>query len=397
MSGLEEPSLTLLLQSPSDVLALVLSTVLITSALVVVQSLARGVEEMAALGPHGARADGARAEGAQASGGGTRARGLAGFFARGAPADPPAAADADASFDERVEQVRALVKAAGVSDDPDDPSPHSADRELRRYLRAVGGSNVEHAARRVVATQRWRLEHRPWTWTCTFCEKSAGHHTWRQVGYDRNGRPVVYSCLAQAATHRYTAACAVEHIVFAIEQAVRTMPATESGWVWVCDFSGFSIRAVDLSMTAAVVRVVAEHYPERLALFMCVNAPRVFVPVWRAMRAFTDPVTFRKADFVCGEATTRQALQELAETELAEWLLAELSLNLQRPLPPSQSKGGFWRPPPEGVAHDPRACPSFVAQHIAPAERGEGWRLGHLPHPNIRQACEECAAAAAAR
>jgi hypothetical protein len=287
--------------------------------------------------------------------------------------------------DARLLELRALVDGQLLID-PEDPDPQSSEHSLCRFLRAVGGEDTKHAAHRLVNTARWRFENKPWAWTCTFCEALPGHHTWRQFGTDKRGRPCVYSCLAQAATHRYTAKCAVEHCVYAIEQAVRTMPDGEVGWIWVCDFSGFTLRAVDLSMAAGVIRVVGEHYPERLALFMCVNTPRLFMPVWRAISAIVDPTTTRKARLVSDHDETRRALHEVMPSEEAEWVMTELTTNLLRPLPFAQSCAGFWKPPIPGAAHDPRGTAKYVATHLARWKQaaGAGRQVAlHRPHPNI--------------
>jgi len=283
----------------------------------------------------------------------------------------------------RLDELRALVKGQIIVD-PEDPDPHASDATLRRFLRAVGGEDVKHAAQRLVSTARWRFENKPFLWTCEWCERRPGHHTWRQVGQDKLGRPVIYSCLAQAATHRYTATCAVRHMVYAIEQAVRTMPDGEDGWLWICDFSGFTLRACDLSVASGVIHIVAAHYPERLALFACVNAPRLFMPAWRAICKLVDPRTTRKTRFVASRDEARALLCDILPAEDADWTMDELTANLVRPMAVCQSCDGFWRPPSAGATHDPRGTPTYVQRYLGAdrARAGDCLRR-HRPHPNI--------------
>ena len=40
--------------------------------------------------------------------------------------------------------------------------------------------------------------------------------------------------------------------------------------------------------------ISAEHYPERLALFVIVDAPSLFGMLWRAISTFVDPKTYNK-------------------------------------------------------------------------------------------------------
>jgi hypothetical protein len=290
----------------------------------------------------------------------------------------------DSRLADQLAELRSLVLGKLLVD-PDDTDPHDTDRSLHRFLRAVGGEDVTFAAKRLISTARWRFEKKPWAWRCSFCEKVPGHHTWRQFGHDKRERPVVYSCLAQAATHRYTAACAVQHIVYAIENAVCTMPDGEEGWLWVCDFSGFSLRAVDLRMASGVIHIVGEHYPERLALFLCVNTPGLFMTCWRAISAIIDPRTTRKAKFVSSREETRATLDEILPEEEADWAMTELTMNVQRPLPFEQSCNGFWRPPPAGTAHDPRGTRSHMERYFVDRESAlaDRWVRGHRPHPNV--------------
>jgi hypothetical protein len=67
--------------------------------------------------------------------------------------------------------------------------------------------------------------------------------------------------------------------------------------------------------------------------------------------------------------------------ELTHWLLEEMRLNKQSPLPASQRQ--FWRPPPYKEAHDPRGCPSYVRDHIDTYLSRSDQPNAHKPHPNI--------------
>jgi hypothetical protein len=67
---------------------------------------------------------------------------------------------------------------------------------LYRYLRAEKG-DVDSAARMLGETVQWRSLANPSHLDCDLCCERAGSHTWRQVGFDRRARPVVYSCPKQ--------------------------------------------------------------------------------------------------------------------------------------------------------------------------------------------------------
>jgi len=260
----------------------------------------------------------------------------------------------------------------------DDENALSDESCILRFLRARK-FNPEKGAEMLRATLIWRRENRPWEWNCKWCLAAPGYHTWRQIGSDKFGRPVVYSCFEQAGHYGYTAEDSVCHMVFAIESAIRTMPKGVEQWVWVNDFSGFSIQACSPKLASACGGVCGNHYPERLGLFLAINPPQAFVIAWSALSKVIDPVTASKMMFVRGQKV-EEALSKFFPADLAQWLREEIDANKQRPLPEHQSRSGFWRPPPLGVPHDPRGSPSYLSKYCS-----ANASTGHSPHPNIQQ------------
>ena len=56
-------------------------------------------------------------------------------------------------------------------------------------------------------------------------------------------------------------------------QCVQAMPAGVGQWVWVSDFKGFGLSDCDPRLAKVFLDLSAEHYPERLGLFLIVDAP----------------------------------------------------------------------------------------------------------------------------
>lgn len=67
------------------------------------------------------------------------------------------------------------------------------------------------------------------------------------VGYDRIGRPVLFSCysLIRVSDAKHT----VTHMIEQFELATRLMSVQPGvgSWVWVMDFMGFGRRVADLN------------------------------------------------------------------------------------------------------------------------------------------------------
>ncbi|XP_071784597.1 uncharacterized protein [Asterias amurensis] len=267
---------------------------------------------------------------------------------------------------------------------------------LLRYLRGYDW-DVNIAHQKLQATLQWRRKLRPWETSCKYCDNKPGFHSWRQVGIDKQGRPVVYSSFVQA-TGSFTAEDNVQHTLYLMENAKRCMRPEEYTWVWVLDCSGLTMAACNPMLARAVNHVVAEHYPERMGLVIVVNHGIVFEGIWRGMRLFIHPRTASKLRLCRGDkvATT---FQELFPADLCVWFLKELELNAQRMVSPAQLQ--FWRKPADSDVHDPRGCPSYVSQYIDKyykevvvpqanenVEKPEACMI-HKPHSNIIQVLKE--------
>ena len=56
-------------------------------------------------------------------------------------------------------------------------------------------------------------------------------------------------------------------------QCIQAMPAGVGQWVWVSDFKGFGLSDCDPRLAKVFLDLSAAHYPERLGLFLVIDAP----------------------------------------------------------------------------------------------------------------------------
>ncbi len=143
-----------------------------------------------------------------------------------------------------------------------------------------------------------------------------------------------------------------------------------------------------------VTQVMSTHYPERLGLAICVNHNPVFQGIWNAIKVFLHPNTAAKMNLVRGKKKIQETFDKYFSEEVRDWLLEEMTLNKEKPLPEGQRF--FWEAPSESGGHDPRACPSYVKTYIEPLiaearhkehqdeDKGatSAYKL-HKPHPNL--------------
>ena len=60
----------------------------------------------------------------------------------------------------------------------------------------------------------------------------------RQIGFDKQERPVIYASFTQAAVNHTTVDDTIVHMTHLIENAKRTMSGSASTWVFVMDCTG---------------------------------------------------------------------------------------------------------------------------------------------------------------
>lgn len=279
------------------------------------------------------------------------------------------------------------------------------DETLLRFLKAREW-NLDAAEKQLREAIAWRRSYKPLTADCRWCHEQPGCHSMRQVGFDESGRPVIYSCFAQADASRNNVEDSIAHCTYLIENAKRTMRPGVTTWIFVIDCTGLSLPLCNPSLAKGVVNVFSSYYPEQMARIVCVNHSPLFHGVWNAIKLFLDAKTAKKMKFIRGgKSKMRRKFDELFGESTAAWLLEEIRLNRQDPTPESQVR--FWEAPMRPGQHDPRGCRNYVEQYVdpyfvrltkAPPEATEAATAAAAglsrPHPNI---ADELAGRSAAR
>ena len=199
----------------------------------------------------------------------------------------------------------------------------------------------------------------------------------RQVGFDKAGRPIFYTCFRQAHRNHFTNSR--DHLLYSFENAAKTfaptMPYADRKWIYICDFAGYGWRDNKMGPTRELVGIMSQHYPERLAYFLCVNAPSIFRFFYKALKPFVDPRTYDKVRWCAGEKEIASRAAELFGPGMARWLTEEVALNRPSALPPAQAR--YWEAPAKDGEHDPRGEEAYVRGYVDVRHAG-----GHEPHQN---------------
>ena len=274
---------------------------------------------------------------------------------------------------ELVPMLRDMVK------DLPDPDNHlERDEDVVRFIRARPNS-IDEAHNMLRNHLIWRQSERPWRLHCEACEREGWHHALRQVGFDGQGRAIVYTCFDQCSDKKGFDD-GDKHMVYAIENAVKAMlhydrqnnRIGDGKWIWMLDYAGFGIKNCSVAQSKAPLAIMQNHYPERLHKVVMLNAPWIFGTFLPLLKPFIDAKTYEKATFIRGDQdTVRASLRELlganATLGVVDWLVTEMAENRKSPFPRTQFE--FWKDhygngESAGANHDPRGPKEWVSEYI---------------------------------
>ena len=213
---------------------------------------------------------------------------------------------------QKLREFRGLLERAAKADPELLSTPalrrFCSDSTLCRYLRARRW-NLKRALKMLVSSLRWRRAARPdsITWEDVAAEGTSGKQY--VTGRDQQGRNVLVMRPGRENTREH--AGNIRFLVYTLERAAwRDSPAEDpplgsyvdhasEKLVILIDFTGWTLAtAPPMKTSRETLSILQDHYPERLAVAVCHNAPFIFALFWKAISPFIDPETSRKIRFV---------------------------------------------------------------------------------------------------
>ncbi|KAH8857972.1 Random slug protein 5 [Schistosoma japonicum] len=275
---------------------------------------------------------------------------------------------------------------------PMEPDFATCDDTLTRFL-VARNYVVNDAYEQLKTAVEWRREFQPLTVQCKWCHETPGFHSVRQIGFDREGRPVMYACFAQCQTLKNSPDDVICHMVYLIEHAKRSIQTSVNNMIFIIDCTGFTLSCCNLKIGKKFIHTFANCYPEVLYQFILINHSRLFHSIWRTIKCFIDPNTVKKVKLLRKDKFY-SLFNKMFNNETVQWLLDEITLN-QKDLTEIQLK--FWQYNTiQSNIHDPRGTQQYIQQYIEPLNKllqlNKQWNKldyhnlsinVHMPHPNI--------------
>lgn len=180
----------------------------------------------------------------------------------------------------------------------------------------------------LLATHAYEAASPPPT-TCPACARNPRSHSFYPIGPAVSGEPVAYSNYAAEDTNPDTNVVHMRYVMNSLfggqALADRGIPDL-SRMIWVMDMHFFGAKHCSPAIARKVLGLFADHYPERLGCAVIYDAPYIFAGLFKAVKAFADPVTVAKFVFVKHDVGTRNAAFEAVgiQGECLERLLKEI-------------------------------------------------------------------------
>lgn len=197
-----------------------------------------------------------------------------------------------AERDAKVIQLRdALAPLSGRS------LKFCTDACLRRYLEARNW-NLDKAQKMLEATLKWRSEFKPEEirWHEVAHEGETGKVS-KANFHDRNGRTVLI--MRPGKQNTKSSEGNIRHLVYLMENAILNLPEEQEQMSWLIDFNGWSLSTdISIKTSRDIIYILQNHYPERLAVVVLYNPPKLFEAFFKVVKYFVDQKTFQKIKFV---------------------------------------------------------------------------------------------------
>ncbi|CAH8581159.1 unnamed protein product [Schistosoma intercalatum] len=244
---------------------------------------------------------------------------------------------------------------------PNEPDFATCDDTLTRFL-VARNYVVEDAFKQLKTAVEWRREYQPLTIQCKWCHETPGFHSVRQVGFDREGRPLMYACFAQCQTLKNNPDDVVCHMVYLIEHAKRSIQTSVNTLVFIIDCTGLTVACCNPKIGKKFVQTFADCYPETLYKFILINHGTFFHGIWKAIKVFIDPNTVKKVKLIRKEKIQR-TFNEMFTPDTITWLLDEIKLNK---INIAENQLRFCESTHSYELHDPRGTHEYIQRCIEP-------------------------------
>ncbi|CAL0327716.1 unnamed protein product [Lupinus luteus] len=207
-----------------------------------------------------------------------------------------------------------LMRAFVESHDP--TSKEVDDLTLRRFLRARD-LDVEKGSAMFLNYMKWRHSFVP----NGFVSLSDIPHELAQgkvfvQGFDKKDRPITIAFAAKHFQNKDDPYTFKRFVVFALDKLCSRMPPGQEKFLAIADIKGWGYANSDIRGYINSFTILQDYHPERLGKLFIVNAPYMFMKVWKVIYPFIDNNTKKRIVFVENKNLKETLLEDIDESQL---------------------------------------------------------------------------------
>lgn len=193
----------------------------------------------------------------------------------------------------------------------------SSDASIIRFLKARNW-NTNKAARMLKEAMKWRMQYKPEKirWNDIATEAVTGK-LYRANFYDKHGRTVLV--MRPGLKNTSSTELQIKYLVYCLENAILGLKAGQEQMVWLIDFQSWNMSSISVNVTRETAHILQNCYPERLALGILFNPPKIFESFWLMVKPFLEKKTYRKVKFVYSDKPeSKKVMDYLFDMEMLE-------------------------------------------------------------------------------
>ncbi|WCJ26718.1 Sec14p-like phosphatidylinositol transfer family protein [Euphorbia peplus] len=107
-------------------------------------------------------------------------------------------------------------------------------------------------------------------------------------------------------------------VVFTLDRICARMPPGQEKFVAIADLQGWGYSNSDFKGALAILSILQDCYPERLAKSFVVHVPYIFMTAWKAIYPLIDSKTKKKIVFVDDKRLSSTLLEDIEENQLPD-------------------------------------------------------------------------------
>ena len=220
----------------------------------------------------------------------------------------------------KIPLLRATVETLHPSSKEED------DFMIRRFLRARD-LDVEKASAMFLKYLKWRHEFVPnGSVSVSDVPIELAQDKVFMQGRDKIGRPILIVFGRRHFQNKDGLDEFKRFVVYVLDKVCASMPPGQEKFVGIAELKGWAYSNSHVRGYLSALSILQDYYPERLGKLFIVNAPYIFMKVWKIIYPFIDNKTKKKIVFVEKNKVKSTLLEEMDESQVPEIFGGSLSL-----------------------------------------------------------------------